>query len=77
MSLTMLTPTSDTKLKPSRVQIVADTVINRNGRGVPVWAGSVLDVTGEDAAMLFASNKAKKTTAEVKIVENPNTPKGK
>lgn len=54
-----------------RVEIIADTIINRNGRGVPIFKGSVLDVTGTDALMLFASVKAKKSAADVKIVPNP------
>lgn len=61
----------------TRVEITADTIITRNGRGVPLFKGSVLDVSGTDASMLFASVKAKKSTAEVKIVPNPylNSPK--
>lgn len=82
MSLTMLTPPSDLKLKATRVEIIADTVINRGGRGVAVWKGSILDITGEDASALFAGNKARKSTAETRIFtegeyDKLNTPKGK
>ncbi len=65
--------------KDVRVEITADTIITREGRGVPVYKGSVLDVTEMDAAMLIGSVKARKSSAEVKIVPNPylNSPKPK
>lgn len=74
MSATLLAPTG-APVKSVRVKILADTVVNQSGRGIPVWKGSVIDVAEFDAAMLFAGNKAEKSTDGVKIVENPNTPK--
>ncbi len=60
-----------------RVEITADTIITRNGRGVPLFKGSVLDVSQYDAGMLIASVKAKKSEKDVHLVPNPylNSPK--
>lgn len=66
-------PTPTRPVKEARVEIIADTVINQSGRGVPLFKGSVLDVSEADAALLISSVKAKKVGLEiaVKIVPNP------
>jgi len=62
-----------------RVEITADTIITRNGRGVPLYKGSVLNVSQHDAAMLINSVKAKKSEKDVHLVPNPylNSPQKK
>lgn len=64
-----------------KVEITADTIITRSGKGVPLFKGSVLNVTAHDAGMLIASMKAKKVGPDVpeKIVPNPylNSPQKK
>jgi hypothetical protein len=58
MALTQLQSATD-NVKVVKVRITKDTVINMNGKtGVPVYTGSVLNVSPENAALLFASIKA-------------------
>lgn len=65
--------------KEVRVEFTAHAILNQNGRGVPVFKGSVLDVDEHDAALLMAANKAKKAPGkDVVIAKNEDlnqTPK--
>lgn len=75
MALTVLQATNST-LKSVKVRITADTVITQDGRGIPVYAGSVINVKPEDANILIACVKAEraKPEDEEKLVPNPNLP---
>jgi hypothetical protein len=48
----------DPKVKAVKVRIIADTVVTRDGRGVLLYTGSVLNVRPHEANDLFASIKA-------------------
>lgn len=55
------------------VEITSDTILNQHGRGIPIFKGSVLEVSDENAGLLIASVKAKRVEGgTVKIVPNPN-----
>lgn len=56
-----------------KVRIIADTVIHRDGRGVPVFVGSVMNVTPEEASLLLSSVKAERAKPEDPeiVVANP------
>lgn len=75
MALTVLTPLND-NIKSVKVRITADTVINRDGRGIPIYTGSVLSVTPTEANMLMASIKAEKAKPEdeEKVFTQPHVP---
>jgi hypothetical protein len=61
--------------KDQRVRITANTLLTREGRGVPLYVGSVLDVFEEEAAILVSCKKAEKVGNDVliKLVPSPFT----
>ena len=75
MALTVLNPQND-NIKSVKVRITADTVITRDGRGVPIYTGSVLSVTPTEANLLMASMKAEraKPEDEDKVLTQPHQP---
>lgn len=82
MSITQLTPPNARVDKTVRIHITSDTVIasSTGGKtiGVPVYTGSVIDVSEYDANTLFSSLKAERAEpgAQINIVK-PSEPERK
>jgi hypothetical protein len=66
MALTQIQSVAD-NTRTVKVRIIADTVLSQNGRGVPIYTGSVLEVTPWDANTLINSFKAEKAKPEDEV----------
>lgn len=75
MALTVLNPLND-NVKAVKIRIIADTVLSRDGKGIPIYFGSVMSVKPHEAADLIASVKAEYAKPEdvENVITNPHSP---
>lgn len=55
-------------VRSEKVRIIADTVIHQDGKGVPVYEGSIVNVRPEVARILYSSIKAVPANPDDKAV---------